>query len=59
MSLNRCWFKVRDLLVAWGLLKGPRFYMRRHPAGSVRGRLSRRGARRRVRRLSLPALLRT
>jgi hypothetical protein len=58
MTVNKIYFKVRDLLVAWGVVEGPRFYMQRHAAGSVRGRLTGRGTRKRIRRLALPVLMR-
>lgn len=53
----RLYWKVRDRLVEWGFLAGPRFYMQRHPAGTVRSRLIGRGSSKRLRRVSLQRLL--
>lgn len=57
MLLQKVYWKVRDLLVAWGVVAPPRFYLRRHPAGTVRNRLCRSAARHRSRRRSLAQLL--
>jgi hypothetical protein len=56
--MTAIYWKVRDALVAWGVVSRPRFYMQRHPVGTVRARLRGRGTSRRTRRLSLPQLLR-
>ena len=57
MSAHKLYWKVHDVLVAWGLVDRPRFYMRRRAVGEVRAQLMGRGSRRRVRRVSLQRLL--
>ena len=57
MSAHKLYWTVRDVLVNWGLIDRPRFYMQRHEAGSIRDRLATRGSCRRIRRLSLRRLL--
>lgn len=57
MSAHKLYWSVRDVLVNWGLVDRPRFYMQRQEVGSIRERLSTRGSRRRIRRLSLRRLL--
>lgn len=57
LTIRRLFWRVRDALVAWGWVAPPRFYMNRHPAGAVRGRLRSRGAAGRIRRLPLTRLL--
>ena len=57
MTAQKILWKVRDALVEWGLVSRPRFYLRRHPAGTVRAQLMGRGSARRFRRTSLARLL--
>jgi len=58
MTAHKIYWKVRDTLVALGVVSGPRFYMSRQPVGTIRERLAHRGSRRRLRRVSLARLLR-
>jgi hypothetical protein len=59
MSALKIYRTVRDRLVEWGWVSGPRFYMKSHPVGTVRSRLMGRGSRQRFRRVSLQRLLRS
>lgn len=56
-SARKLYWKVRDALVAMGMVSRPRFYMQRCPVGEVRDRLAHRGTSRRLRRTSLKRLL--
>jgi hypothetical protein len=58
MTVHKIYWKVRDTLVTLGIVSPPRTALRRHAPGTVRQRLVGRGSSRRMRRLSLPALLR-
>lgn len=58
MSVHKLYWKVRDQLVDWGVIEAPRFYMQRQRVGANRQRMLNRGACPRMRRLSLPQLLR-
>lgn len=57
MSAQKIYWKVRDTLVALGVVSRPRFYMRRQAVGSNRERLTQRPRARRIRRTSLARLL--
>ena len=57
MSAYKIYWKVRDSLVALGVVSPPRFYMRRVSVGSARRRLEGSAPRRRLRRISLSRLL--
>lgn len=57
MTAQKLFWKVRDTLVAWGIVSRPRFYMQRRGVGGVRSRLTGRGTSRRLRRTSLRRLL--
>jgi hypothetical protein len=57
MSTNQIYFKLRDVLVDLGVVSRPKFHLRRHAPGAVRGRLAHRRPRRWMRRLSLCQLL--
>lgn len=52
------WWRVREVLVNWGFLPRPRFYLVRQPLGHSRRRLQAAGRIRRFRRVSLARLLR-
>ncbi len=58
MSAQKIYWKVRDTLVAWGMVSRPRFYMERQAVGHNRGRLARQPRVRRIRRTSLARLFR-
>lgn len=57
-SVVICWWRLRDQLVAWGLLPKPRFYLVRQPLGHCRRRTLAGARTRRFRRVSLARLLR-
>jgi hypothetical protein len=56
-TAHKLYWKVRDALVAAGVVPPPRFYMRRRRVGEIRERLAHRGSRKRLRRTSLRRLL--
>lgn len=58
MSTHKLYFGIRDALMAYGVVPRPRFYLKRHPVGAVRQRLTGRGSARRFRRVTLNCLLR-
>ncbi|MBM3459214.1 MAG: hypothetical protein FJX77_11855 [Armatimonadetes bacterium] len=59
MSVSSLVFKVRDRLVEWGWVQGPRCYLRRHAVGVTRDRLAHRGTRAWQRRQNVRPLAET